>query len=257
MVQKEFPNVILIRMEKNIGIAGWNEGFKIAKGEYVLVLDDDSYPSQQALLQGLEQIVNRKDVGIVAFNVYNTRINKFESISITTAPKLFIGCGALISKFLLETIGYFSELIFIYNHELEFSARCYDAGFKILFIPNCIIYHTQTLKGREDKSSDPFTSGFRYYHHFISFTVFLILHFDLRNAIFYNFKWLVNRLIVAIRFNYYSFFLKAIIFILRNYKKIIIARKPLKLVVQMFYENGNVPLIDRMHFPNYKKDASV
>ena len=39
MVKNEFPKVQLIQLEKNIGIAGWNEGFEIAKGEYVLVLD--------------------------------------------------------------------------------------------------------------------------------------------------------------------------------------------------------------------------
>ena len=47
MVIKEFPNAQLIQLEKNIGIAGWNEGFKVAKGEYILVLDDDSYPPQE------------------------------------------------------------------------------------------------------------------------------------------------------------------------------------------------------------------
>jgi len=30
MVIKEFPNAQLIQLEKNIGIAGWNEGFKVA-----------------------------------------------------------------------------------------------------------------------------------------------------------------------------------------------------------------------------------
>ena len=40
MVKKEFPQVRLIQLKKNIGIAGWNEGFKNAKGEFVLVLDD-------------------------------------------------------------------------------------------------------------------------------------------------------------------------------------------------------------------------
>jgi len=49
MVKNEFPSVQLIQMEKNIGIAGWNEGFKIAKGDYVLVLDDDSYPEEQSI----------------------------------------------------------------------------------------------------------------------------------------------------------------------------------------------------------------
>ncbi len=43
MVREEFPSVNIIELNENIGIAGWNKGFEIAKGKYVLVLDDDSY----------------------------------------------------------------------------------------------------------------------------------------------------------------------------------------------------------------------
>ena len=54
MVEQDFPQVKLIRLKKNIGIAGWNEGFKAAKGEYVLVLDDDSYPLNNSIENGLK-----------------------------------------------------------------------------------------------------------------------------------------------------------------------------------------------------------
>src|SRR5438552_17543630 len=43
MVGDEFPNVRLIRHERNVGVSGWNDGFAAAWGEYVLALDDACY----------------------------------------------------------------------------------------------------------------------------------------------------------------------------------------------------------------------
>ena len=43
MVRREFPQVRLIRREENCGVAGWNDGFEVATGDLVLVLDDDCY----------------------------------------------------------------------------------------------------------------------------------------------------------------------------------------------------------------------
>ena len=94
MVEKEFPAVNLIRLNKNIGIAGWNEGFRIAKGEYVLVLDDDSYPDRNTISNGIKSFNNSGQLGIIAFNIYNNRLQNYETIDFQTRPRFFVGCGA-------------------------------------------------------------------------------------------------------------------------------------------------------------------
>src|SRR5215212_3365382 len=40
MVREEHPEVRLIENEQNQGAAGWNAGFRIARGDYILILDD-------------------------------------------------------------------------------------------------------------------------------------------------------------------------------------------------------------------------
>ena len=77
MVEREFPSVHLIKLKKNIGIAGWNEGFKIAKGEYVLVLDDDSYPDADTISNGMDYLIELKNFGILAISIYNLKDKKF------------------------------------------------------------------------------------------------------------------------------------------------------------------------------------
>src|SRR5215212_701428 len=43
MVRSEFPDVRLVRRERNVGVSGWNDGFAAARGDWVLALDDDCY----------------------------------------------------------------------------------------------------------------------------------------------------------------------------------------------------------------------
>ena len=42
------PEVQLIRNQRNEGMAGRNRAFAKARGEYVITLDDDSYPEESA-----------------------------------------------------------------------------------------------------------------------------------------------------------------------------------------------------------------
>src|ERR671932_631933 len=43
MVREEFPEARVIERADNIGVAGWNDGFAVARGDWVLALDDDCY----------------------------------------------------------------------------------------------------------------------------------------------------------------------------------------------------------------------
>ena len=43
MVRDEFAQVQLIARGTNIGAPAWNDGFAVARGDYVLILDDDCY----------------------------------------------------------------------------------------------------------------------------------------------------------------------------------------------------------------------
>jgi len=48
-VRAQFPQVILLRRERNAGIDAYNDGFRRATQAYLLILDDDSYPAPDAV----------------------------------------------------------------------------------------------------------------------------------------------------------------------------------------------------------------
>lgn len=253
MVESEFPSVKLILLEKNIGIAGWNEGFKVANGEYVLVLDDDSYPDKNTIFSGIDILKNKPKVGIVAFNIQNTRFNFSETKDFLLNPLSFNGCGALIKIGVIHEIGYYNELIFIYLNELDYSARCYNKGYSIKYVKEIFVFHNQSPNSRSVKIKDPFKSDYRYYHFFMGMMLFLIQYFDLRYTLVFTSKWMLNRLLICIRYNYYQEFFRAVKDVIKVLPRI--SRKNiLNYDIQSHYNFGNFfALVDRDYFPNFTK----
>ena len=151
MIENEFPNVQLIKLEKNIGIAGWNEGFKVAKGEYILVLDDDAYPMYHNMIDSSIKIFKEgKGIGILGCKVINAQ-NKSVEIEedVQNAnPITFIGCGAFINPHIFSKTGFFNERLFLYGHENEFSMRVINAGFKIVISNQLQVLHIASPKHR-------------------------------------------------------------------------------------------------------------
>ncbi len=248
MVEKEFPQVKLVRLKKNIGIAGWNKGFEIAEGDYVLVLDDDSSPDKFAIERAVKIFSKKPTLGIIAAKVYNTRTNHYETSGFRKTPDFFVGCGAFIKKKVFSEIGGFNNQIFIYLHELDYSARTYAAGFKIIYDEEIIIYHNQSKIRKYGKNKDPYYSSFRYYHYSISYSIFLLTHFNTKYVVKYLLKWILNRFIVALSYSFIFDFVKFLFFLLLKSKEFLKYRNPLPLEIQKFYRYGNVAFIDRDYF---------
>lgn len=140
------PDINLVTKATNNGIAGWNEGFKAAKYDYFLVLDDDSHPHS-----GLEHAIGvmqaDKTIGILALQIKDEKLMTDPHLDPDEAWKDgddiagFIGCGAIISRELYSAIGGFAEWIYVYTHEFEYAIRCLNAGYKIKFCGQSIVIH--------------------------------------------------------------------------------------------------------------------
>jgi GT2 family glycosyltransferase len=148
-VSTTFPEVRLIQRSQNNGIAGWNDGFAVAKGEYMVVLDDDSN-----IVSGLDEAISVLDadpkIGILALNVTGGAFPTDYLIHMEDNID-FIGCGAIIRKGLYNEIGGFAEWLFIYTHEWEYAIRCLDAGYRIRYFAECFVDHRTSVINRSSK----------------------------------------------------------------------------------------------------------
>jgi|GEM_PF-1150641 len=196
MVRGEFSGVRLIELPENVGIAGWNAGFEVARGRYILVLDDDSYPESGAVTAGVGYMETHPHCGVAGFRVYNERLHLEETSVFNSGPEMmFTGCGAMIRRSVLEATGMFDEFIFLYEHEVEFSMRVWNAGFRVDYVPGAKVRHRASQKNRgvqrkKDCRRVYFTARNTMY-------VFM-KHYSMGNILFRAFRVFLGRLVGGI-----------------------------------------------------------
>ncbi|MEN3014687.1 MAG: glycosyltransferase [bacterium] len=140
LIKQKYPKVKIIRLEKNVGIAGWNEGFKIGQGDYFLVLDDDAYIEGNTLTK-LVNRVRKYSINLLSMKVINPYTMEEYTKSYPTGLLSFWGCAVLISKDTIKEAGYYDENIFVWAHELEYTIRILSRGLNHCYSPDIIAYH--------------------------------------------------------------------------------------------------------------------
>ncbi|MCX6799586.1 MAG: glycosyltransferase, partial [Candidatus Falkowbacteria bacterium] len=66
IVKDKYSQVIFIQTEKNLGMGGGNNvGIKIAKGDYVLILNPDTAPENTAIKKMLFDLKTDQSIGLI------------------------------------------------------------------------------------------------------------------------------------------------------------------------------------------------
>lgn len=152
MIEAEFPEVRLLKMPENIGIAAYNVGFGQAKGKYIVILDDDSFPEKHAIERMVRRFEADAKLGVVAFDVRNyctlddiKNVDEAAENFSTTGNERYImsfnGAGAGVRADVFRQVGYYPEEFFLYNNELDTAFRIWDAGYTIRSFPDIVGYH--------------------------------------------------------------------------------------------------------------------
>ncbi len=136
-----------IRLADNLGIAGYNEGFERAVGEYIFVLDDDSHPAD---IQTLNRLIAKLDaspeIGILACGIDDKFGQPVQSWhlpkKLAAGPSMsFIGCGFAIRRQLFSECGWYPAKFFLYQNEVEVAMQVRMRGYAIQFAPDCRVVH--------------------------------------------------------------------------------------------------------------------
>ncbi len=178
MVKAEFPQAIVIENEKNVGFAAANNiGFKIAKGEYVLLLNSDTVVLDGALNKTLDYARQQPELGVISCRILNSdrtiqpNCSMYPSLLnslffVTGLYKLFPrsrvfgraqmtwwdysderdvevlkGCFMLVKAQALREVGDMDEQFFMYSEEVDWCVRFAKAGWKLRFYPGAEIIH--------------------------------------------------------------------------------------------------------------------
>lgn len=174
MIESEFPQVMLIKNQENVGFAkANNQGILTSTGEYVLLLNPDTVILNSALPKLVQFI--QKDTSIAAVGpklykdedkTYHPSTRKFTTLNyqfwafmpLSGLVKAFYnkfifnedkvkevdwvwGAALLINRKALAKIGLLDEKYFVYGEEEDLCFRMKKASYKVFYYPSAHIIH--------------------------------------------------------------------------------------------------------------------
>lgn len=177
-VKERFPEIVLIKTDKNLGFAGANNlGYKQSSGRYVLFLNPDTRLVTPAIDIVMRHIEALPDAGIVGCKLLNSdlsvqvcSIQKFPTIvnqvlCVEGLQLLWPGCPLwqlkpLLSKTpvlakvevipgacmffrreVFSKVGMFSEDYFMYAEDIDLNYKVKRAGYQNYFVGEAAIIH--------------------------------------------------------------------------------------------------------------------
>ena len=143
-VAAQFPHVHLIRNPNNEGMAARNHAFAQVSGQYIITLDDDSYPIGNAVSDALDYLDAHPQTGVLVANVMLPD-GRHEAPAM---PAVMLGGASVIRKSVIDEVGGFPKEFFRQAEEYDLSMRVWNAGWAIERFEDIVFRHDKHPGGR-------------------------------------------------------------------------------------------------------------
>ena len=172
ILKNSYPEITFIQSAVNLGFAGGNNlGIRIAKGKYLLFINNDTEVEPGFLEPLVMKLETNPAIGAVSpkikfyshpntiqfcgqapMNHYTMRshgighgvvdIGQFEVDSLT---HFVHGAAMMVPRTVIEKVGLMPECYFLYYEELDWCARIKKAGFELWYVHNSTILHKESI----------------------------------------------------------------------------------------------------------------
>ena len=171
-IGKRYPQVKVIKSDKNLGFAGGNNlGIQAAHGKYLFFINNDAIlPLPSALSLLITRLESSDQIGMVCPKIRFTwgkqpiQYAGYTPLSKITLRNKSIGFGEqdngqydtphptpyahgaamMVKREIIEKVGMMPECYFLYYEELDWSMMIRRAGYEIWYEPACTIFHKES-----------------------------------------------------------------------------------------------------------------
>jgi GT2 family glycosyltransferase len=177
IVREAFPQVQLLLNRKNRGVApARNQGMRLAQGEYIILLDDDTVVQAGALERLIDCMDAHPEVGLCGPKLIDPqgRLQLSCRLFPTLGDKLgrrfpapiswrivrmaemadwdhdtlrevdyVIGACQVIRQAALAEVGFLDERIFYGPEDVDFCLRLRQAGWRVMYNPEAVVIHEE------------------------------------------------------------------------------------------------------------------
>jgi len=167
-----YPNLHLIRSERNLGFTGGNNlGIEAAKGDFLFIVNNDTEltPTLLDKLLAPFQLDSRIGVTCPKIKFYDSpdvlQYAGYNSMNMYTGTATPVGlnepdtgqynnpgvtnfahgCAMMVRREVIDRVGRFADRFFLYYEELDWSQRIKDAGYLIYYQPSAYILHKESV----------------------------------------------------------------------------------------------------------------
>lgn len=170
MVKEKFPSVVLIENNSNSGFSkANNQAVKIAKGEYVCILNPDTVVAEDSFESILDFAEKQTNLGIIGcrlidgsgkylpeskrniplFDIaikkvlgnsqhyYANHVNEYDSAKV----EILVGAFMLLKRSLYNSLGGFDEDYFMYGEDIDLSFRSLKKGYDNYYYGGTSVIH--------------------------------------------------------------------------------------------------------------------
>lgn len=198
MVEREFPQVRLVRNDDNLGfVKANNQGLAAASGDILFMLNSDTEVRPGAIERLAQVVAERPEVGAVGPRLLNT--DGTPQVSAAPFPKVIYrflpsrfehaynqrleqrilretahlaevdwlsGAALMFRREVMDRVGPLDERYYMWYDDLDWGQKLRQAGLKRLFVGDAVIVHHGRQSGRKltnrDLAAQLFTSEYTY-----------------------------------------------------------------------------------------------
>jgi GT2 family glycosyltransferase len=158
------PGVVVVSPGRNLGFAGGcNAGAERASHPFLGFVNGDAVVARDALAQ-LAEVASRPEVGIATASVrladqpelLNSAGNDVHFLGLSWSGAFgepatahaserdvtgASGAGMVLSRATWDQLGGFCEPYFAYHEDAELSLRCWQRGWRVVYVPGAVVLH--------------------------------------------------------------------------------------------------------------------
>ena len=175
VIKKAYPNITLIENKKNVGFGrANNQVLDFAKGEYILLLNTDAFVQAETLQKTVQHMQAHARCGVLGvkllgrdgelqpscryfptpFNLFASRVGLHRLLpnikmvddtdwnsSLTQNCDWVPGCYYLVRKSVIDQVGLFDPLFFLYSEEVDHCYATKKAGWEVTYFADATVVH--------------------------------------------------------------------------------------------------------------------
>jgi GT2 family glycosyltransferase len=171
-IKERFPSVVLYESNVNMGFAGGNNlGIMRARGEYILLLNNDAIADKGFLEPLVDKMESDPRIGAVSSKIryyYDRSVIQFAGYSpinhrtmrsfaigyrekdlgqydLDSETAYAHGAVMMVPAKVIKEVGLMSYIFFLYYEEADWSYRIRKAGYSIWYVPSSLVYHKESI----------------------------------------------------------------------------------------------------------------